>query len=233
MAKDTSNSTRRLDPTEPLPPEAAEFARKLHGMLNGEPKDEAAVRKTMEGMEGMFDLIAAGLYSLASMLVGEGEDSIRLVEAAVRNAEVSACTDPEQARIGSRRALAIAALDLVAERNPGSLAVPEELDHVATCIEEDDLSAAGVSREELGRLLADPGRGQFRIWLESLPTVMRTVFVLRGVAAFSANESAALLAAHGGAGASGWSSAAVREAFRQALCSLASQMIQAGASHRE
>ncbi len=52
-----------------------------------------------------WTLIAAGLYSLASMLVGEGEDSVRLVETAVATAEISACHDAKQARTNSRRAL--------------------------------------------------------------------------------------------------------------------------------
>jgi hypothetical protein len=38
-----------------------------------------------------------------------------------------------------------------------------------------------------------------------------------------------LLAAHGGARAAGWNADAVRELFRQALCSLASQLIHATA----
>ena len=37
----------------------------------------------------MLDAIAAGLYSLASMLIGEGEESVELVETAVATAEVS------------------------------------------------------------------------------------------------------------------------------------------------
>jgi hypothetical protein len=36
-----------------------------------------------------------------------------------------------------------------------------------------------------------------------------------------------LLAAHGGAGAEGWTAEQVREVFRQALCSLASQLLHA------
>jgi len=58
---------------------------------------------------------------------------------------------------------------------------------------------------------------------------MRTIYVLRAVAGFSAPDTAALLAAHGGPRASGWSADAVRELFRQALCSLASQLIHATA----
>jgi hypothetical protein len=49
-------------------------------------------------MDGIVDQIAAGLYNLASMLVGEGEESVRLVETAIANTDVSACQDPAQAR---------------------------------------------------------------------------------------------------------------------------------------
>ncbi|HKF46494.1 MAG TPA: hypothetical protein VKB38_04000 [Terracidiphilus sp.] len=230
MPSDTPNlnPAHRMDMSQPMPPEAAEFARKVHGMLDGRPKDDATVARALEGMEGMFDMIAAGLYSMASMLVGEGEDSVRLVESAVANAEVSSCTEPEQGRLSSRRALSEAAIQLLAERNPASLAAPEGLEHAETCIEDDDLEAAGVSREELERMMAGPDRERVREWLESLPTAMRTIFVLRGVAGYSAADTAQLLACHGGPRAAGWSAEAVRELFRQGLCSLASQMIHAG-----
>lgn len=228
MPNNHSNANARMDPTQPMPAEAQEFARKVHGMLDGREKDDATVAQQLAGLEGMFDLIAAGLYSLASMLVGEGEDSIRLVEAAVANAEVSSSTEPEDARQASRRALVAAALDMLAARDTGSLAAPEGLEHADTCIEDDDLDAAGVSREELERMMAGPDRDRMRAWLESLPTAMRTIFVLRAVAAYSTAATAALLAEHGGPKSAGWSGEAVRELFRQGLCSLASQMIKAG-----
>lgn len=232
MANDTPNPTRRLDPTQPLPADAAAFTRAVGSLLNGQPKDDATVSKALEGMEGMFDVMAAGLYTLASMLVGEGEDSIRLVESAVTNADVSACTDPEQARRSSRRALVESALRLIASRDPQALAAPEGLEHASTCIEDDDLDAAGMSRDDLDRMLAGPDRARVRAWLESLPVPMRTVFVLRAVAVFSAADTAALLAAHGGPHAAAWTPEAVRELFRQALCSLASQVIHAGVGNR-
>ena len=53
------------------------------------------------------------------------------------------------------------------------------------------------------------------------------IFVLRAVAGFTADETAAMLAEHGGKGAEGWNADAVREIFRQGLCSLASQLIHA------
>jgi hypothetical protein len=54
--------------------------------------------------------------------------------------------------------------------------------------------------------------------------------VLRAVAGFTASETADLLATHGGPHSGGWTADAVRELFRQGLCSLASQLIQATAA---
>ncbi len=227
MSKEIPTLSSSLIPAQPIPPEAAAFARQVHELLDGQPKDEATVAKAFEGMDNMFDLIAAGLYSLASMMVGEGEDSIRLVETAVADAEVSACSNAEEARRSSRRALASAALQLIAERDPESLAAPENLEPVVTCIQDDDLDAAGVSREELERMIAGPDRDRMRTWLESLPTALRAIFVLRAVAGFTTPQTAELLAVNGGPQAAGWDAESVRELFRQALCSVASQLIHA------
>ena len=198
MAQEPSISSDSLIPSKPIPDCAKAFSERVHGLLDGQPKDDATVAKALDGMDNMFDLIAAGLYNMASMLVGEGEDGIRLVEAAIANAEVSACHDPIEARKSSRRALCAAALDMIEQRNPGSLAAPESLKPAATCIEDDDLNAAGESGKELLRMLAGPDRDRVRNWLASLPTVPRTIFVLRAVAGFTPAETAGLLAKHGG-----------------------------------
>lgn len=174
-----------------------------------------------------FDVIAAGLYSLASMLVGEGEDSIRLVETAVATAELSASSNAGEARRRSRQALVTAAIQILALRDPEGLAAPEDLQPAVTCIDDDDLDAAAEAREAMERMIAGPDRDRVRAWLESLPTALRTIYVLRAVAGFSAAETAALLAGDGGPRAAGWTPEAVRELFRQGLCSLASQLIHA------
>jgi hypothetical protein len=181
------------------------------------------------GMDNKLDTIAAGLYSLASMLVGEGEDSIRLVETSLAKTEVSACSDTGDAHCGSKLALATAAIELLAGRDPDGLAAPENLEHAVTCIEDDDLDAAADARESMERMIAGPDRDRVRAWLESLPTALRTIYVLRAVAGFSAIDTASLLAIHGGTRAAGWTPEAVRELFRQGLCSLASQLIHATA----
>jgi hypothetical protein len=121
-------------------------------------------------------------------------------------------------------------LKTLAERDSGCLAAPEGLEPAETCIEDDDLAAAGVSGDELERMIAGPDRDRMRKWLASLPTALRTIFVLRAVAGFTAAETAGLLAAHGGPRAAGWTPAAVGELFRQGLCSLASQLIQASST---
>ncbi|MGA9584284.1 MAG: hypothetical protein WBQ95_03090 [Terracidiphilus sp.] len=221
------NSKDSLIPQEPIPAGAEGFSKKVQGLLDGQPKDEATVSNVLEGMDDMLDRIAAGLYSMASMLVGEGEASMGLVETAVARTDISACGDAAEARRSARRALCTAAIQLIAVRTPGSLVAPERLVHAATCIEDDDLESAGISRAELEGMLAGPNRENVKHWIEGLPTETRVIFVLRAVAGFTANETAEMLAEHGGKGAEGWNPEAVREIFRQGLCSLASQLIHA------
>ena len=127
MPENTFAPNEGLIPAQPMSELAQEFSDRMHDLMDGQPKDEATVEKAFNGLDEMFDLIAAGLYSIASMLVGEGEDSIRLVEAAVANAELSECQNPAEARKSSRMALCAAALDTLAQRDATSLAAPEGL----------------------------------------------------------------------------------------------------------
>ena len=61
-------------PDRPIPPQSFPAdAGAFYGLLDGQPKDEATVATALEDLDDVFDLIAAKLYSLASMLVGEGE----------------------------------------------------------------------------------------------------------------------------------------------------------------
>jgi len=191
--------------------------------------EEATVARPFEGMDNTLDRVAAELYSFASMLVGEGEETIRLVETAVASAEVVAGSGHAEASPSGRLALATAAVDLIASRDSGALEAPEGLERAVTCIEDDDLDAAAEAREAMERMIAGPDRDRVRAWLESLPTAMRTIYALRAVAGLTARETADVLSRHGGPRAAGWTPEAVRELFRQALCSLASQLIHATA----
>jgi hypothetical protein len=217
-----------LDLSQPVVPGAEEFKRTMTDLLDGKEKDEATVERAFEGQDGMFDLIAAKLYSIASMLVGEGEESIQLVETAIADSEVRCCDTAAQAGLSSRRVLAREALTQIAARDGDALAFPEDLAHAQTCIEDDDLDAASEHGEEFERAIAGPDRERVRTWLESLPAGMRVIFTLRAVAGIPAGETAALLAAYGGPKAGGWTAYAVRELFQQALSGLASQLIQVG-----
>jgi hypothetical protein len=225
MTEGQNTPQEELTSPQPIPAGAEAFSQTMHGKLDGHPKDEVTVKEAFAGLDEMFDMIAAGLYTLASMLVGEGEDSIRLVEVAVETADIVSADGAAQARKNGRLALCKAAIQTLERRTPGSLAAPAGLEHAHTCIDDDDLDAASVSGEEFSRMLAGPDRDRVRTWLASLPTPQRVIFVMRAVAGFSSAETATMLATYGGPPAAGWTAEAVREIFRQALCSLASQLL--------
>lgn len=216
-----------LIPPQPIPAGAYAFSERIHRLMDGRPKDDATVAQALAGTDDFVDEIAARLYTLASMLVGEGETSVRLVETAIANTDASAACDPVKGRRACRRALCAAAIESIARRNPSGMAAPDPGSHGTGCIEKEDLDAAAESRLEFERMIAGPDRERVRRWLAELPAALRTVFVLRVAAGFSAQETAELLALHGGPQAAGWSADAVRESFREALCSLASQLLQA------
>jgi DNA-directed RNA polymerase specialized sigma24 family protein len=228
MASQTS-TIDSLIPSQPLSPSAQVFSSRIQGLLDGQPKDDATVAQALNGMDDFLDMIAAKLYSLASMLVGEGEESIQLVEATIANAELAANT-PEQGRRNSRLALSTSAIQLLEERESGCLAAPANTEMPGKCIEGDDLDSAGVSGDELEAAISGGKRERVRVWLQSLPAALRTVFVLRAVAGFSPAETAQLLQANGGPQAAEWTDDAVRVWFRRALCSLATQVLRAAAA---
>jgi hypothetical protein len=222
MPKETPTPSSSL-----IPPPLSEGT--THRSYDRVHPNEATVATAFESMDNPFDRMAASLYSLASMLVGEGDETMGLVETAVSTAEVAAGSRPEDAPGIHRLALSTAAVELIADRDPESLAAPDDLQHAVICIEDDDLDAASEARDALERMIAGPDRDRVRTWLESLPTAMRTIYVLRAVTGLTAPETANVLALHGGPLAAEWTPEAVRELFRQALCSLASQLIHATA----
>ena len=214
-----------LIPSPPVPAVAEEFSEGVSSPLDRRPKDRSVINDPFAGPDQVFDLIAAGMYSLASMLVGEGEESVRLVERAVAATDVSDGENATQARKNTRLALCKAALQILAERDPASVAGPEEAAPAGNCIDDEDLDAAGVCGQELETMLAGPDRERVRSWLASLSTAQRVIFAMRAVAGLSPWETAELLAKHGGPRAAGWTRDSVRVIFRQALCSLASQLL--------
>jgi hypothetical protein len=220
-------------PEEPLDPRGAEFFDRVTEMLDGQPKDPAVAESALSGWNELLDKIAAELYRLGSMLLGEGEEAIGLIERVVANVDLPACCDHREARHKARLLLATEAISVLATRHPSSLAAPADDSGPASCIEDDDLSAAGVTSEELEQMISGPDGNRLRSWLEGLPDSLRVIFVLRAVAGLSSAEIAGLLSENDGLKtpgldlAVGWTPSAVRGGFRQALCSLASQLIHA------
>jgi len=108
-----------------MPEGAQDFSRRVHGLMDGQEKDEVAVNQALEGMEAMLDAIAAGMYSLASIAGGR-----RRRGRAPGGDGGGECggfrlpTTPTTGRKSSRRALAIAAIELLERRKPGCLAAP-------------------------------------------------------------------------------------------------------------
>jgi hypothetical protein len=235
------NSPISLDtsfvPEEPVHPDAAAFLAQVSGMLDGRPKDEAQVEAALSRWDGLLDKVAAETYRIGSMLIGEGEEAISLIERTVSELDLSACSDHAEARHQARLILAAGAIDILRRRNeavhPSPLAAPGPdgtADSPVSCIEDDDLSAAGVSPVELEQMLTGSDNHRLRDWLESLPLAQRVIFVLRAIAGLNSGEVAGLLGQHGGEEAQNWTPDAVRSSFRQALCSLATQLLHASAA---
>jgi hypothetical protein len=229
MPQEFNSPNNGQTPSAPVAAATEARAEQPHGLPEGQISGNAEAAKAFESIDDLIGRMAAGLYSVASMLLGEGEERVRLVETAVAAAEVSVCCDPAKARQSSLWALGAAALDLRDKRSPNCLAAPEGLEPATTCIEDDDLALAGISSEELKKMLGGEERNQVRNWLASLSIAMRTVFVLRAVGSLTAAETATQARQHGGPQAAAWTPELAREVFRQGLCSLASQLIHASA----
>ena len=184
------------------------------------------MQKKNESQNGteLLHAVAGDLYRLGAMQLGEGEITVNLVERAIATAELPTCS--EKASHSARVSMAAAVIEYLSERDANALAAPSGESGPPNCIGDDDLDAVGVSAQELEKLLSGPDRGHLRQWLEGLTVAERTIFVLRAVGGLSTPEVAGLLALHGGKAAQGWMTDAVRSVFRQALCSLASQLLQ-------
>ena len=65
MTKEIQPSTESLIPAQPIPAGVQAFSERVHGLMDGRPKDDATVSEALEGMDDILELIAAGLYTLA------------------------------------------------------------------------------------------------------------------------------------------------------------------------
>jgi DNA-directed RNA polymerase specialized sigma24 family protein len=168
---------------------------------------------------------ARELYQTAALFVGEESEATQLVEETVASIEIDPCADGEAARNAANRELIQRSLARVASLRPAEMH-PSATSDLGGCVETDDLSAAGITREQFEGLLTGSGRARMRQWLEGLGPVQRSVFVLRAVLGKSGSESAHLLEQTTG---DSWTEANVGGAYRAALCSLASSLVHSAA----
>lgn len=168
---------------------------------------------------------ARELYQTAALFVGDETEALQLVEETVASVDIDPCADGEAARGTASHDLVQRALVRVASLRPAEMH-PSTAADLGGCVETDDLSAAGITREQLNGLLSGAGRVRMRQWLEGLGPVERSVFVLRAVLGRSGTESAHLLQQTTG---DRWTEAHVGGAYRAALCSLASSLVHSAA----
>jgi DNA-directed RNA polymerase specialized sigma24 family protein len=173
----------------------------------------------------VIESAARELYQTAALFVGDETEALQLVEETVASVEMDPCADGEAARGTASRELIQRAVARVASLRPAEMH-PSTAADLGGCVETDDLSAAGITREQLNGLLSGAGRLRMREWLEGLGPVERSVFVLRAVLGRSGAESANLLQQSTG---DSWTEAHVGGAYRAALCSLASSLAHSAA----
>lgn len=169
---------------------------------------------------------AIELFQIAALMLGDEQEAANLVEETFAKVEADPCADAGLAHDQARSQLVETAIRRMAQSHPGAFAVPltEATD---TCIDADDLSAAGLTEEQLSAMIQGPGRAKFREWLEQLPAGLRAVFVLRAVVGQDGEGTAESLRRSGAPGANRWKGEQVGVAYRQALCSLATSLVSA------
>lgn len=169
---------------------------------------------------------ALELFQLASLLVGDQERALGLVEACVLASDLDPCAAEPGAEENVRGKLTERALEWMQKQAPESFAVEDAPAPTGGCVETDDLEAAGFSSEKLAEMLSGGQRQKLRAWLDELPMGQRAVFVLRAVLGRDNQTSAEAIRRV--SGSEGWTAEYVSVVFRSALCSLANQLAHAG-----
>jgi hypothetical protein len=170
---------------------------------------------------------AAELYQIAALMMGDESQAVEVVETAVAKTNVDPCADGEASVQAARLTLVETAVARLSEVDPDAFDAPSLSGSSGGCIEDDDLSSAGISASQLAGMLTGPGRRTLRDWLDKLPMAQRAIFVERAVLGWD-NDAAAASLTKGAA--RNWQPGQVSELFRQALCSLATSLVHAAAA---
>lgn len=169
---------------------------------------------------------ATELYQLAALMLGDESQAAELVEDTVRRAIIDPCAEAEASVHAARLNIVETAVARLSQAHPAAFDAPVLTGEAVGCIEDDDLSAAGISATQLAGMVNGPGRRKLRDWLDKLPVVQRAIFVERAILGW---DNAAAAASLSKAAARHWQPRQVSELFRQALCSLATSLVHAAA----
>ncbi|GGG94691.1 hypothetical protein [Silvibacterium dinghuense] len=168
---------------------------------------------------------AVELYQLAALLLGRQADAVALVEEAFAGVEIDPCAQQEVAAGLVRERLLESVMARMAAEDPKGFVAPAPNDHAqGSCIEDDDLSAAGLTPAQLSEMIGGSGREEMRAWLEQLPAAQRAIFIQRAVLG---RDNATTAASVTGSGGGSWTAQQVSDTYRQALCSLANSLVHA------
>jgi DNA-directed RNA polymerase specialized sigma24 family protein len=179
----------------------------------------------------MAEDTAVQLFQIAALMLGDEEEAVSLVEETVAKVDADPCAEATLAYAQARSLLVHNAVQRMAGLYPEAFGVPAaEPADAGSCIETDDLGAAGLTGEQVGALFSGAGRAGMREWLGRLAPALRAVFVLRAVAGQDGEQTAESLRQSGATGAQAWRRDQVGTAYRQALCSLASCLISSRAA---
>lgn len=170
---------------------------------------------------------AAELYQIAALMLADESQAIEAVERAVAQTTIDPCAEAEASVEAARVNLVETAVARLSEADPEAFEAPVLSDSLGGCIEDDDLSSAGISAGQLSEMLTGPGRRTLRDWLEKLPVAQRAIFVQRAILGWD-NVTAAVSLSR--AARRTWQPRQISELFRLALCSLANSLVHAAAA---
>lgn len=168
---------------------------------------------------------AVELYQIAALMLGDESQAVELVEATVARTNIDPCAEAEASVREACLNIVETAVARLSQTDPGAFDVPTlSAEAGGGCIEDDDLSSAGISASQLAGMISGPGRRTLRDWLNKLPVAQRAIFVERAILGW---DNAAAAASLSKAAARNWQPRQVSELFRQALCSLATSLVHA------
>ena len=153
-----------------------------------------------EARQWMAEDTALQLFQIAALMLGDEQEAVSLVEEVVAKVRGR----PMRRRdTGVRGGADSAGADCSAADGravPGSVCRTDYATGGRSCIETDDLGAAGLTGDQFGALMSGAGRAGMREWLERLAPALRAIFVLRAVAGQDGEQTAESLRQSGATG---------------------------------